>query len=63
MAYTSDVIKNAVNSGFKVGLVSGKKIVRLYICHKCKCKSMITGMIGSTTPVNVDIVNRSNEMG
>lgn len=41
MAYTSDVIKNAVNSGFKVGLVSGKKIVRLYICHKCKCKSMI----------------------
>lgn len=41
MPYTSDVIQNAVAAGYKVGLVSGKRIVRLYICHKCKCKSMI----------------------
>ena len=41
MTYTSDVIKNAVAAGFKVDLISGQKIVRLYICHKCKGKTMI----------------------
>lgn len=41
MAYTSDVIKNAIAAGYRAGLVSGKKIVRLYICHSCKEKSMV----------------------
>lgn len=41
MTFTSNVIKNAVAAGYKVGLVSGQKIVRLYICHKCKKKTMI----------------------
>lgn len=47
MAYTSDVIKAAVAKGFRPGLVSGQKIVRLYICHKCKDKSMIKAYDGT----------------
>ena len=38
--YTSDVITRAIDAGFRPGLVSGKKIVRLYICHSCKEKAM-----------------------
>ena len=41
MVYTSDVIKWAISVGLRPGLVSGKKLVRLYLCHKCKHKSMI----------------------
>ena len=48
MAYTSDVIRNAINAGYRAGLVSGKKIVRLYICHSCKAKSMIKFYNGTT---------------
>lgn len=45
--YTSDVIKGAVAAGYRVGLVSGKKIVRLYLCHKCKQKSMVKAYNGT----------------
>ena len=48
MAYTSDLIKNAISAGYRPGLVSGKKIVRLYICHKCKKKSMVKFYDGTT---------------
>lgn len=41
MAYTSDLIKKAVDAKFRPGTVSGQKIVRLYICHSCKQKSMM----------------------
>ena len=47
MIFTSNVIKNAVAAGYKVGLVSGQKIVRLYICHKCKKKTMIKAYNGT----------------
>ena len=39
--YTSDVITKAIAAGYRAGLVSGKKIIRLYICHSCKVKSMM----------------------
>ena len=38
--YTSDIITKAIDAGFRPGLISGKKLVRLYICHLCKEKSM-----------------------
>lgn len=41
MTYTSDVIKKAVSMGYKAGTVSGKKVVRMYICHSCRGKSMV----------------------
>ena len=41
MTFTSDVIKLYVAQGFKPHLVSGRKIVRLYICHQCKKKTMV----------------------
>jgi len=41
MAYTSDMIQKFVAAGYTAGLVSGQKVVRLYICHKCKRKSMV----------------------
>jgi hypothetical protein len=36
MTYTSDVIKSAIAVGYKADLNSGKKSVRMYICHACK---------------------------
>ncbi len=44
--YTSDLIKNAVATGYKPGLITGKKLVRLYICHKCRCKTMVKFYMG-----------------
>ena len=44
--WTSDVIQSAVANGFKLGLVSGKRIVRLYICHSCKAKTMVKAYKG-----------------
>ena len=38
--YTSNVIQAAIEKGFRPALVSGKRIVRLYICHACKKKTM-----------------------
>lgn len=48
MEYTSDVIQNAINAGYRPGLISGKKVVRLYICHSCKKKSMAKFYNGTT---------------
>lgn len=48
MTFTSDIIKNATAAGYRAGMVSGKKIVRLYICHKCKEKSMVKFYNGTT---------------
>jgi len=48
MTFTSDVIKNAAAAGYRAGMVSGKKIVRLYICHSCKEKSMVKFSNGTT---------------
>ena len=48
MTFTSDIIKNATAAGYRAGMVSGKKIVRLYICHKCKEKSMVKLYNGTT---------------
>jgi hypothetical protein len=41
MTYNSDIIKNAVAAGYRAGLVSGKKVIRMYICHTCKGKTMM----------------------
>jgi len=41
MTYTSDVIKNAVAQGYAPDCISGKKIVRMYICPECKGISRI----------------------
>jgi len=52
MVYTGELIKEAVAKGFSPGLVSGKKIVRLYICHKCKGRTMFKAY-GPKSKVNV----------
>jgi len=36
MTFVSQVIKGNVYGGLKAKLVSGKRIVRLYICPECK---------------------------
>jgi hypothetical protein len=41
MTYVSDVIKNAIAAGYRAGQVSGMDIVRLYICHACKGRTMM----------------------
>ena len=41
MLFTEDIIKKGIEAGFTPQLVSGKKEVRLYICHHCKRKSMV----------------------
>jgi len=38
---TSGVIQAAIASGFKPFLKTGKKVVRLYLCHACKGEHMI----------------------
>ena len=39
--YTGDVIAAAHKVGYSVVQQTGKKIVRLFLCHACKEKSMI----------------------
>lgn len=37
----SATIKAAIVSGFTPYLMTGKKVVRMYLCHECKANTMI----------------------